>query len=243
MHLLILGANSDVALALARKFAEAEKAHITLASRNQDLLRKKAQDLAIRYQVPAIPRFFDADDCKSHAGFYQSLDPKPDGVILAFGYLGDQQKAQQDFEEAAKMVKTNFLDAVSILEVIAADFQRRGHGFIIGISSVAGERGRQSNAIYGASKAGLTAYLSGLRNRLHRHNVRVMTVLPGFVRTKMTEHLDLPERLLAEPAEAAEDIYGAYRKKRDVVYTKWFWKWIMHIIRLIPEPLFKRLKL
>ncbi len=163
--------------------------------------------------------------------------------MLAFGYLGDQSRAQKDFQEARQIIETNFLGAVSILEVIARDFAHRGHGFIIGMSSVAGERGRQSNYIYGAAKGALSIYLSGLRNRLHNRGVRVITVLPGFIRTKMTEHLDLPEKLMAEPEDVAEDIFRAYKKRKEIVYSKWFWRWIMKIIKLIPERVFKRLNL
>lgn len=243
MYILVLGANSDVAHAVSKKFASAEGANLYLASRRLDLLEKKASDIEIRYQVEARPMLFDAADCASHRRFWESLDPKPDGVVLAFGYLGNQQRAQQDFSEAEAMVRTNFLGAVSILEIAAADFERRGHGFIIGISSVAGERGRQSNYIYGASKGALTLFLSGLRNRLHRRNVHVMTVLPGFIRTKMTEGMELPEKLTAGAEDVAEDIYRGYLKKKDIVYTKWFWKWIMAIIKALPEPVFKRARL
>jgi len=243
MNFLILGANSDIAYAVAKKFAQYEHADIYMASRNSKLLEKKVRDIKIRYRVNAEALFFDAADHASHADFYEKLDPKPDGVLLAFGYLGDQQAAQQDFKEAGRIIETNFTGAVSILEVIASDFERRGHGFIIGVSSVAGERGRQSNYIYGAAKGALTICLSGLRNRLCKSGVQVITVLPGFVRTKMTEGLDLPEKLMAEPDEAAEDIYKAYKKHKDVIYTKWFWRAIMLVIRSIPEKLFKRLGL
>lgn len=240
MVLLILGANSDMAEAVALHFAATERATLYLASRNVDLLNKKIKNLEIRCQVNAQAVYFDATDYASHRPFYDRLNPKPDGVVLAFGHLGGQGEAQQDFEQARRIIETNFLGAVSILEIIAEDFERRGHGFIIGISSVAGERGRRSNYIYGSAKGGLSIYLSGLRNRLFKRNVRVMTVLPGFVRTKMTESLKLPERLTAEPEEVAEDIYKAYKKGRDIVYTKWFWKWIMALIRLTPEWVFKR---
>jgi len=243
MQLLILGANSEVAEAVARKFAQMEKANVYLASRDLSLLQKQARDLEIRCQVKAQPLLFDAVDYAAHEEFYRSLDPKPEGVLLAFGYLGDQPKAQEDFREARRIIDTNFLGAVSILEIVAQDFARRGHGFIVGISSVAGERGRQSNYIYGAAKGALSIYLSGLRNRLHKHGVRVITVLPGFIRTKMTEHLDLPEKLMAEPAEVAEDIYTAYKKGKEIIYSKWLWRWIMAIIKAIPETVFKRLKL
>ena len=243
MNLLVLGANSDMAQAIARKFAQAEEANLYLASRNLETLGKRAKDIKIRYEVEAIPLFFDATDYSSHPEFYENLDPKPDGAVLSFGYLGDQAKGQLDFKEVEKIVATNFLGAASILEIIAADFAERGHGFIIGISSVAGERGRQSNYIYGAAKSGLTVYLSGLRNRLFNKKVQVITVLPGFVHTKMTENLELPAALTAEVQQVAEEVYAAYKKGKDIVYTKWFWKWIMYIIKAIPETLFKRLRL
>ncbi|MCP4108494.1 MAG: SDR family NAD(P)-dependent oxidoreductase, partial [Desulfobacteraceae bacterium] len=138
--------------------------------------------------------------------------------------------------EAKKIIETNYLG-------VAEDFEKKGRGFIIGISSVAGERGRQSNYFYGSAKGAMTVYLSGLRNRLQRSSVQVTTILPGFVQTKMTENLDLPEKLLATPRDVAEDIYKAYVKKRDIIYTKWFWRWIMLVIKLIPEMIFKKLKL
>ena len=187
MNLLILGANSDVGQELAKIFAQNEHANIYMGSRKLDLLEKSCTDIKIRYKVEAEYFSFDATDYDSHVAFYEKLDPKPDGIVLAFGYLGDQQLAQQDFQEARKIIETNFLGAVSILEIIAADFARRNHGFIIALSSVAGERGRQSNYIYGAAKGALTIYLSGLRNRLYKKNVRVISVLPGMIRTKMTD--------------------------------------------------------
>ncbi|MFH2219305.1 MAG: SDR family oxidoreductase [Pseudomonadota bacterium] len=240
MYLLVLGANSYIAQAIARKFADAERANLYLASRKLSLLQKKARDIEIRYPVKAVPLFFDAVDYGSHIEFYNRLDPKPEGVVLAFGYLGDQDLAQRSFHEAKRIVEANFIGAVSILEVVAADFEKRGHGFFIGISSAAGDRGRQSNYIYGSAKSALNTYLSGLRNRLHAKNIHVMTVLPGFVRTKMTDNLKLPGLLTAEPEAVAEDVYKGYQKGRDIVYTKWFWRWIMFIIRAIPEKVFKR---
>jgi short-subunit dehydrogenase len=114
---------------------------------------------------------------------------------------------------------------------------------MIGISSVAGERGRQSNYIYGSAKGALSLYLSGLRNRLSRRSVHVMTVLPGFINTKMTAHLDLPEKLTARPEDVARDVYQAYIKNKNIVYSRWFWKWIMWVIKVIPENIFKKLNL
>jgi decaprenylphospho-beta-D-erythro-pentofuranosid-2-ulose 2-reductase len=243
MNLLILGANSAVAQELVKIFAQNEHADIVMGSRTMDLLEKSCTDIKIRYNVEAKYVLFDATDYDSHVSIYEKLDPKPDGIVLAFGYLGDQDLAQQDFREARKIIETNYLGAVSILEIIAADFARRNHGFIIALSSVAGDRGRKSNYLYGSAKGALTIYLSGLRNRLYKNNVRVIAVLPGMIRTKMTDHLDLPDRLLAEPEEIAQDIYQGFKKGKDIIYTKWYWKIIMTIIKLIPEKIFKMMSL
>ncbi len=243
MNVLILGANSDAAHAIAMKFAEAERADLHLASRDMALLRKKAEDIRIRCDVRTRALFFDAADHETHRAFYDALAPAPDVVVLAFGRLGDHERAKQDFTEARKILETNFVDAVSILEVIAADFERRGHGVIIGLSSVAGERGRGSNYFYGAAKGALSLYLGGLRNRLSPRHVRVMTVLPGFIRTKMTEGLNLPALLTADAADVAADVHRAFLKRKEIVYTRWFWRWIMAAVKMIPETIFKRMKL
>ena len=243
MNILVLGANSDVGYATARIFAEKEKATVILASRDMALLEKKRNDIQIRHKAEARVLFFDAIAFDTHKAFYDQMVPKPDIVILCFGILGNQEEAQHQFSHAREVVDTNFTGALSILEIIAADFEHRGHGVIIGIGSVAGLRGRQSNYIYGAAKGALAIYLSGLRNRLARRGVHVMTVLPGFINTKMTEGMDLPEKLSASPDQVATDIYSAYLKKKNVVYTRWFWRWIMLIIRAVPETVFKRLSL
>ncbi len=241
MNVLILGANSDTAYAIAKTFAERERANLWLASRNMELLHKRVQDIKIRYGVNAEALFFDALDYTFHKEFYDSISPKPDGVVVAFGIMGDHIRAQNDFTLAKNIFETNLIGAVSILEIVSSDFEKRGRGFIIVMSSVAGERGRKSNYIYGAAKGGLTTYLSGLRHRLDKSNVQVITVLPGFIRTKMTEHMKLPPILTALPDEIAMDVYKAFRKGKSVIYTKWFWKWIMFTIKLIPESLFKKL--
>ena len=243
MHLLILGAGSDIGIAIAHHFAKSEGAHICLASRNLELLEKKALDIESRYQVKAKAVGFDARDYAGHRVFYQSLDPKPDAVVFTAGYLGNQHTAQKDFQETQKVIETNFLGAVSILEIIAADFEAKGRGLIVGVSSVAGERGRQSNYLYGAAKSALTTFLSGLRNRLYFSHVRVMTVIPGFVQTRMTAGMNLPKMLMIEPEQVAEDVYRAYQTGKDIVYTGWFWRWIMAVIRNIPETIFKRMNL
>ena len=214
-----------------------------MASRDLPRLEKRAADVALRSGVRTEAVYFDAGDHSSHASFYEAIAPKPDGVVLAFGHYGDPAAARTDPGLARRIIDTNFTHAAAILSVIAADFEKRGHGFIIGISSVAGLRGRKSNYVYGSAKAGLNVYLAGLRHRLFRRGVIVTTVLPGFVRTKMTETLDLPQRLVADPADAAEAIYHGWQKGRAVVYAPGFWRWIMLVIRMMPEAIFNRTNL
>ena len=240
--LLILGARSDIAKAVARKFAQSGF-NICLAARNHQELERDARDLEIRYQVKTQAVEFDALDYTGHQAFYDGLPERPVGVVSAVGHLGDQHIAEQDFNEAVKIMNTNYTGCVSILNIIAQDFEKRKDGFIIGISSVAGDRGRQSNYFYGSAKAGFSAYLSGLRNRLSRSNVQAITVKPGFVDTKMTEGMSLPPFLTSQPEEVAENIYKSWKNGRNVVYAKWFWRWIMLVIKIIPEGIFKKLKL
>lgn len=240
--LLVLGAKSDIARAITHKFAE-KGFNIYLAARDVEECRKDVQDLRIRYSVNAQAVEFDALNYKAHKEFYESLNEKPLGVVCAVGYMGDQKGSEKNFEEAKKVIDTNYTGCMTILNVVANDFEERGEGFIIGISSVAGDRGRKSNYIYGSAKAGFSAYLSGLRNRLFKSNAHVMTVKPGFVKTKMTEGMNLPGLLMAKPEAVAEDIFKAWEKKKDIVYTKWLWRHIMMVIKNIPERVFKRMQL
>jgi short-subunit dehydrogenase len=241
-HVLILGATSDIAQALAYEFA-GHGYSLTLAARQPSRLVALVSDIQIRHNVAVQAVAFEALDYAGHAAFYDRLQPKPDVAICVFGYLGRQEAGQSDFEEAARIIQTNYTGAVSILNLIANDFEQRRSGTIIGLSSVAGDRGRQSNYLYGSAKAGLSAYLSGLRNRLYRANVRVITVKPGFVRTRMTAGLSLPGPLTATPQQVAKAIFGAYRRHRDNVYVLPVWRYIMLAIRHLPEFLFKRLNL
>jgi decaprenylphospho-beta-D-erythro-pentofuranosid-2-ulose 2-reductase len=241
-YLLILGARSDIARAVAHVFAK-KGFDLYLAARKHGELESDVQDLQIRYGIKAEALEFDALKFESHLGFYESLKEKPLGTICAVGYLGDQKKAEQDFDEAKKIIDTNYSGCVSILSVISNDFAVRGGGFIIGLSSVAGDRGRRSNYYYGSAKSALTTYLSGLRNRLAQVPVSVMTVKLGFVRTKMTENLDLPGLLTATPDEVAVDIYKGWRKGKDIIYSRWYWKFILLVIKIIPERRFKKLSL
>lgn len=239
-YLLIIGARSDIARACAREYAR-NGYDLYLAARNADELSAFARDVTTRTQQRVKLLELDILDYQSHQGFYDSMEEKPLGVISAVGYLGEQERAQSDFEEAQKIMDTNYTGVVSLVNIIANDFERRRSGFIVGISSVAGDRGRKSNYLYGSAKAAFTAYLSGLRNRLYEAQVHVLTVKPGFVATKMTEGMDLPEKLTAQPDEVASDIFQAQQKGKNVLYTKWIWRWVMMVIKMIPEWKFKRM--
>ncbi len=239
---LILGAGSDMAVAIAKKFASAGW-DIQLAARNISRLKSLETDIRIRYNVTCTSHEFDAVQFQTHESFFDALNPKPDIVVCVFGYLGDNEAARKDWKEAERTIHTNYTGAISILNVVANYYEKEKHGTIVGISSVAGERGRQSNFIYGSAKAGFTAYLSGLRNRLFREQVHVLSVQPGFVYTKMTEGLTLPKLLTAKPEEVADAVYKAVSRKKNTIYVKWFWRWIMLIIKSIPEPLFKKMRL
>lgn len=238
--LLIIGATSDIAKACARKFAS-ENFDLILAGRNIGELEYLQKDLQIRFQINTWIYKLDITNFNEHKRFYDNLEAKPDGVLVATGYLPEQKKAELDWTECENTILVNYSGPVSILNIIANDFEKRKNGFIIGISSVAGDRGRKSNYIYGSAKAGFSEYLSGLRGRLTKSKVHVITVKPGFVRTKMTAHLDLPKKLLTSPENVAEDIYNAYLKNKNIVYSKRVWQIIMYIIRNIPESIFKNL--
>ncbi len=241
-YVLIIGAKSDIARATAREYAK-NGYDLYLAARNVEELQIFAQDIITRTQRNVKLVELDILDFTFHHEFYDSLEEKPLGVISAVGYLGDQQKAQTDFEEARKITDTNYTGVVSLFNIIANDFKKRRNGFIIGISSVAGDRGRKSNYIYGSAKAALTAYLSGLRNGLYDFQVHVLTVKPGFVATNMTIGMDLPQKLTAQPQEVARDIYKSQQRGKNVLYTKWIWKWIMLVIKSIPEWKFKKMSI
>lgn len=239
---LILGATSDMARALARAYAQAG-CRLLLAARNPAALEADARDLQLRHQAQVSTHAFDVLDTSGHAAFLDGLGELPDTVVCLVGLLGDQKRAEADFHQAELVMRTNYLGPASILGEVAARMERRGSGTIIGISSVAGERGRASNYVYGSAKAGFTAFLSGLRNRLATRGVRVMTVKPGFVDTRMTAGMALPKALTAQPEEVARAILKAEAKGRDVVYVRPVWAPIMWVIKSLPEPLFKRLSL
>lgn len=244
MTVLILGATSPIARAVANEYAELGH-DIFLAARDRDEAQRIASDIAIRYEVRTTAAAFDAVQTGTHAELLEHVEAALgaiDVAVLAFGAMGEQEESQDDFASARRVIDTNYTGAVSICELLAAAMVERGRGTIIGISSVAGERGRKSNYVYGSAKGAFTLYLGGLRNRLTEHGVGVLTVKLGFVDTRMTFGMEtaIP---VASPEEAARAIVGAARNGRDVLYYPRFWRPIMGVIRAIPERLFKKLSL
>lgn len=241
--LLVLGGSSDIGRASALRFAQAGW-RILLAGRSLADLRREADDIAARTGVAVSTHAIDILETNSFEPFVAGLPGLPDAVLCVVGLLGDQSKAEADLAHASVIIRSNFEGPALLLGIFAERFEARGEGAIVGVSSVAGERGRATNYVYGAGKAGLTAFLSGLRNRFGKTKLRVVTVKPGFVRTRMTKGMALPGLLTAEPEQVAQAIYRALEvRPRDVVYVKPIWLIVMTIIKTIPEPIFKRLRI
>lgn len=242
---VVIGATSAMARATAIELAQQGYA-VLLAARDMEENERIATDLRIRCGSPAVALPFQALDIESHPAFVQTcrdvLGGALEGVVVCLGALEPEEDLRRDFARARYILDVNFTAAVSIMDAFALHFEQRRSGFIAAISSVAGDRGRQSNYHYGAAKAGLSAYLQGLRNRLFHAGVSVVTIKPGFVDTKMT--FGLPGLVMLASAETAgKAIAAAIHKRKPVAYVPWFWRYIMLIITHIPETIFKRLKL
>ena len=242
---VVLGATSLVARVLARAFAETGRP-IVLGARDDAENARIASDINVRTGQPCYPLHFDAEAVDTHPAFWiecaKTFGHFPGGLIVCFGYMADQKQAEQDVALAKRMVEVNLLGAVSVLETAAHDFSERKEGFIATVSSVAGDRGRQSNYLYGAAKGGLSVYMQGLRNRMHHHGVPVTTLIPGFMDTPMTEGMDLPNPLVTAPERAGKLMVHAIQKRKSVAYIPGYWRLIMTVITSIPEPIFKRLR-
>jgi short-subunit dehydrogenase len=237
---LILGASSAIARAFARE-AAAGGADILLAGRDNDDLMRTAADIRVAFEVAVRVENFDALDFVGHATLAAALADLPGvlNIAVLFGIMPEQAAMDADPALARACLEANAVGAISILHHLAPLLEARRAGTVIGFGSVAGDRGRLKNYVYGASKAALHTYLAGLRNRLGRSGVHVMTVKPGFVDTAMT--FGLPGMfLVAQPRDVAR---ACLAKKRDVIYVPWFWWGIMAIIRAVPERVFKKLKI
>jgi NAD(P)-dependent dehydrogenase (short-subunit alcohol dehydrogenase family) len=241
--LLLVGGTSDVGRATALHYAGAGW-RVLMTVRDAEAGRRNAEDAVARTGAEVTVLTLDLLDTFAFAAFIHRLPVLPDTVVCVVGELGDQARAQGDLDYAAMVMRTNFEGPALLLGLFAERFLARGSGTLVGVSSVAGDRGRGSNYVYGSAKAGFTAFLSGLRNRLAPAGVRVITVKPGFVRTRMTAGMKLPPLLTAEPSEVGNAIFAAAEEGRgDVIYVRGLWRIVMTVISLLPERLFKRLRL
>lgn len=241
--MIVLGTNSEVAQAFVEKVLVEGKRYSTLflLTSNRETTEKFAKHIDVKYFQPS--EVIEVDLTKEID--YHKLDHvKSDLLFCASGYLGqNSEEGLYDNVNTDRIIDINYAKLVPLMNFFAHKFQSQRTGTIIGLSSVAGERGRQSNFIYGSAKAGFTAYLSGLRNFLFDKKVHVLTVKPGFMATKMTEGLPLNPKLTATPQQAANCIYKAYKQKKNVAYVLPIWALIMMIIRNVPEFIFKKLKM
>lgn len=238
---LVLGASSSVARAFARQAAE-DGADLILAGRDIRDIDRIAADARIRGGGRVDVRAFDAIDRAGHEAFVADLPRRPFNAFLAFGMLAPQAEIDRSPALAQEIIAVNYLGAVSVLSRLAPRMAAEGKGAIVVLSSVAGDRGRPSNYTYGSAKAGLNAYLQGLRASCAAKGISVTTVKPGFMDTSMTYGMS-GMFLVASPEACAKACLGYAAKGRDVVYFPGFWWLIMAIIKAIPERIFKRLKL
>tara|TARA_Y100000589_G_scaffold114400_1_gene108675 strand:+ start:989 stop:1726 length:738 start_codon:yes stop_codon:yes gene_type:complete len=239
---LILGASSGIGRALASEYA-ANGYDLMLTTRNPETLYGLKSHLQLEYKCEVQVETLDIGHSLEPANFSNLLKRLPLGVISCIGDLSDEVACSLNSKVLSTNFRVNAEGPIIFLEFFANKFADRGFGFIVAISSVAGDRGRATNGFYGSAKAMLSTYLSALRNRMFSLNVCVMDVRPGFVRTRMTAHLDLPKLLTADPVCVARDIFKGQQRRKDILYTPYYWNWIMLIIRHIPEFLFKRMKI
>ncbi|MBF0110056.1 MAG: SDR family oxidoreductase [Magnetococcales bacterium] len=242
--ILVMGATSAIAQATNRLFAQ-DGDYLFLVARNREKLESISADLALRGAGRVITVVQDANATEGHAALVKQAAQALGGLdtlLVAHGLLPDQKQCQASWTATRQALETNALSILSLLTHGANHFEAQGHGTIAVISSVAGDRGRQSNYVYGAAKAMVSTFLQGLRNRLHASGVTVVTIKPGFVDTPMTASYS-KGLLWAQPEQVARDIHEAVVSKREICYTPWFWRWIMWVIQHLPEWLFKRLSL
>lgn len=243
-RILIVGSSSAIAEATARRYA-AQGAKLFLVARNAERLQAQTADLKTRGAAEVRSSVLDLNDFARHdeliAHTWQAWNGL-DLVLIAHGTLGSQQACEADFDLTLKELNTNAISVISLLTRLGNRFELQGRGGIAVIGSVAGDRGRQSNYVYGTAKGALAIFLQGLRNRLAPKGVQVLTIKPGFVDTPMTADFKKGP-LWASPDRIAAGILAAVERRKDVVYLPWFWRGIMLIIRSIPERVFKKLKL
>ena len=239
---LILGATSAIAEHIARTYAD-QGHKLTLVARSAERLQQTADDLKVRSQREVLIHEIDFLDHGAQADLVQKTWDGSGGydiILIAYGTLDDQMVSEQSADAAVQSLETNFVSVVHLCTLLANRLEKQGNGTLAVIGSVAGDRGRRSNYVYGSAKAGLEAFLSGLRARMNEHGVKVLTIKPGMVDTPMTAHLPKGP-LFAKPEKVAGDIVKAIAKGKAVIYTPFYWWGVMRIIKCIPEFVFKKL--
>jgi decaprenylphospho-beta-D-erythro-pentofuranosid-2-ulose 2-reductase len=236
---VILGARSTIAMAIAHEFAKnGHPVHLIARTSHEP----DAEDMRIRFGVDVHYHELDLADSERFLDLIKGI-PALGIVVSVLGRQEDETRTYTDVDYVQEIVAGNYSIPILTAELSASVLEEKGGGTFIGISSVAGDRGRQGNYLYGSAKAGYTAYLSGLRNKLGKTNTHVVTVRPGIIRTPLTSKQDFPPALMGEASTVAKDVYVEMQKKKNNIYTPWFWRWIMLVIRSVPEMLFKRLDL
>jgi short-subunit dehydrogenase len=241
--IIVLGATSGIALEVQRQLAR-RGCDLLLVARSPERLADLQADLSLRGAATVLTYSSDLASIQQHAGIFEFVRrnlPDFDTVLLAYGSMRDQKDSETSVDVLLQELQSNFVSATAILTLFAADLERRRTGCIAAITSVAGDRGRRSNYVYGSAKGALSLFLQGLRSRLHPAGVRVITIKPGPVQTPMTDHLPHNKRF-ADPEQVARQIVRALeRRSPDVVYTPRVWRYVMTGVRQIPETIFKRL--
>lgn len=244
-NILIIGATSAIATATARVWAE-KQANFFLVARNAAKLKQVSDDLKARGANAIYQYVLDMNQINEHENMFVDCFKKlkqVDIALIAHGTYPDQTACEKNIDLALREFSNNGLSVIAALLLLANHMETQQHGTIAVISSVAGDRGRQSNYLYGTAKAAVSTFCEGLRGRLCKAGVNVVLIKPGFVKTPMTKELIMPGLLLAEPKKVAKDIVKAIQRKAHAIYTPYFWALIMFIIRSIPTTIFKRLKI
>ena len=238
-YILILGANSDVGIELAKLYASNGNS-LYLVSRKLDRINELSISLKKKYNVDVKCFQLDILNLVMQKEFCEKLDQKPHGIIISVGELINTNDLKSN-DQLLRIINTNFTYIAHFLNYFIPYLEKNMSGFIIGLTSVAGERGRIKNYVYGSAKSGFITYLSGLRSHLHRFNVHVMTVIPGYMKTKMNQGVKTSKLITVSSEKAAKIIFKSQNRKKNIVYVSNIWRFIMFIIKLIPENIFKRL--